>query len=404
MLTLYLSYLPWGADPGFYRFCDALILALASAALVYMSFLIFEVAGGPSNPGGRNLRRVVAAFIGLLFLVHPLQSFVVLYIWQRAACLACLFLFAAVCSYVTARSGKIRHPAGGYALTGLSFFAGMLSKENVIILPVILLLIEVTLFRASWRQTLRRALIIACVTLPVLALYSMIAHALHGPESNVAQGFLERLFENYAKSGLTVAEVFMTESRVWLSYVADVFAPFIREGRLVEAETVSRSLWSPPSTFIACSALLMGLVAGFALIRRAPMISFGLLWFVITLTPESALIPYYLFFGYRPILPMAGLLILIGWAAIRAAERRQASYSHLPVNAGIAIALVAGACFAYTTWERAKQWNPLQFWKSSYDRLPVFTKDVEKTPYLDVALNYGAELVRSGNDKEERPF
>ena len=84
-------------------------------------------------------------FLGILFTVHPLQSMVVLYAWQREAIMGCLFYYSALAAYVAVRSERIPLTAG-YGATAVLFLAGMLSKENVATLPVAVMLAEMTLF------------------------------------------------------------------------------------------------------------------------------------------------------------------------------------------------------------------------------------------------------------------
>ena len=201
----------------------------------------------------------------------------------------------------------------------------------MITLPVILALAEITLFRRSMKQAAGRMVIIACITAPALLAYIFIAHGLHGQESVVPRGFLDRLYHQYAKSGLSLFEALLTESRVWWEYVRCVVWPFAQDVPLLRAEIVSRSLWSPPATIFACAGALAIVALGAAFVRRLPVISFGLLWFVVTLIPESVLIPQYLYFGYRAILPMAGLLIALGWGTVD--RSRKAGDARIPAKA-----------------------------------------------------------------------
>ncbi len=137
MGTLYLNYLFTGMDPYAFRLFNAFILACTSTVLMVLSILVLELPG-LNLQGTRLEKRVVAVCIGLLFLVHPLQGLVVLYIWQREAIMACFFLFSALGVYVAGRSGKWIRPVPAYVATSLLFLAGILSKENVITLPVVL--------------------------------------------------------------------------------------------------------------------------------------------------------------------------------------------------------------------------------------------------------------------------
>ncbi len=104
MLSLYLNYLIHGMDPVYFRVFNALILAGTGIALMVMLNMIMLLhPSGVRSAGGQE--RMIVFLVGLLFVVHPLQVFAVLYIWQRQALMACLFYFSALAIYVAGREG-----------------------------------------------------------------------------------------------------------------------------------------------------------------------------------------------------------------------------------------------------------------------------------------------------------
>lgn len=390
MMSLYANYLFSGFSPLWFRLYNAAVLAAVGMLLALVSETVMGIPGvGPGTDATE--RRAVGAFLGLVFIVHPLQSLVVLYIWQREAIMACMFYLAALAAYLAGRVQLCRSTAW-YACTGGFFLCGMLTKENVITLPLILVLAEVTLLQSQGRQLLRRAAIIACLAIPVCIAYVLIIHSLHGPHSAHPEGILNRLLSHYQGVGLSWVQVALTESRVFFSYLGMIVFPFVWKVHLIEPMTYSLSLFDPPITALAFLGA-MGLVAiAVALARRNPLWSFGILFFFIVLIPESFLVPQYLYFGYRAILPMAGLL-LIGCSTITVVRWVQ---SCIPQRsawvAGAVVFVVPCSCLAAITWWQAQRWSPVEFWRDAFFRLPPFSQRVEHIPFLDVLSGFAAQM------------
>ncbi len=429
VLSLYLSHRLGGMDPFLFRVGNAVILAAAAMMVAVLYLLVMSIPGNsPLVPNPSRLP--IALFLGLFFVVHPLQSLVVLYVWQREAIMACFFYVAAVSAYVAARSGRL--PAGtGYFLTGLAFLGGMLSKENVVTVPVVLVLTELTLLREDpgtdrevprdsppsvereskglnarrtlWgRPLLSRIGVIGLITVPPFVMYVALTRYLHAMGSLTPRGIVYGITEYYHLSGLSPLFVALTECKVLCQYLGMVFVPFLFPVRLFQAQTISVSLLDTPWTLPACAGLLTLLVIGVWCARRHPIPAFGIFFFFVSLAPESSLIPQYLFFGYRAVLPMVGMLLVLGWVLNRIHQRLGSGLEKLVLPAVLGIVLLL---FGTTSVIRAGRWNPLDFWSDEYSRLPPVSARVEPLTYIDVLLNYGDTLVDAGEpDQAIRVF
>ncbi len=393
MLSLYANYRLFGMDASWFRVCNVILLAGAGVALAWLILVVLEI---PTLhvPTSAVHKRMVSLAMGLLFVVHPLQTFVVLYVWQRAAMMACLFYFASLGVYLGARSGRFVNHTRAYVAVGALFLAAMLSKENPAGFPLVLLIAELTLLGQSVGEAVKRVPRIILVTLPPLLVFVLCVHALHAPASDTPPSVMERMHEYYQMSGQTPIQVVLTQCRIFPEYLRMVVAPFAGPIELIRAETISTSLWDPPGTLIRCAGTLVMIVAGLVLIRRAPVVSFGLLFFVAALLPESVFMPKYIFFAYRPILSMAGPLLILGWAAVRLLRD-----AGLPLRVTAAAVLVLVSCgLGLQTIDQARKWNPITFWTDAYEKLPVYAPTVEKVAYLDVLVNFTGFLNRPGMD------
>ena len=392
MMSLYANYVLAGMDPYFFRVCNAAILGAAGAALMLLTLLIFSLPG-QANTQPRIHRLAIGGFLGLLFTVHPLQSFVVLYVWQREAILACFFYFSALATYLAIRSGRLSPPPQALVLVGVLFFAGLLTKENVATLPLTLIIAEVILFKENRKEFIQKACSIGAITLPPLIGYLYLTWILHGAQSEHPQGIVNRLLTYYGDSGLTLVQVVLTETRVVFSYLLTIVAPFWDNPQFMKAEIVSTSLWNPPITMAAFAGIIVMIYLAIRYREERPVEAFGIIFYLVALAPESLLIPHYLFFGYRPILSMAGILLILGrvivplvkWSETKP-QRRAYRFSI------VAVWLILVIAFGLQTFRQATRWNPLNFWSDAYLRLPALSEQVEKRPYWDILMNFSSEL------------
>jgi protein O-mannosyl-transferase len=400
MASLYLNYLLTGMDPSYFRWTNALMLGGTGLVLVLVCMTVFEIPG-LSAPGSTRERRGVCLVLGVLFVVHPLQTFVVLYIWQREALMGCCFYLAALGVYLVGRSRASRIGAPVYVCTAALFFAGMLSKENVVTLPLVLLLSEITLFRQDLRGLTERVAPIVILTGLPLAAYLLLMRSLGSSESAHTAGAVQRLVEYYRDAGINPVEVALTQSRVWFSYLFMILAPPPSGLPLLKAEIISRSLWSPPVTLSACIAVSGLLATGLALVRKRPVASFGIFFSLIVSAPEAFFIPQYLFCGYRAILPMVGVLLVLGDGILYVAERGRDRFPNPSLRlAAMSVLIVPVLYLSVVTVGQAGRWDPLLFWQAQYSRLPPISEDVEYRPYADILANYGQELIAAGRYRE----
>ncbi len=257
-----------------------------------------------------------AVLVAALWSLHPLHVSTVLYAVQRMAELAGLFAFTGAALYVRGRVVLLagRDLAGALymslALLGCGTLA-MLSKENGALLPTLLLIIEMVFFRlqlgTGTPRVFRPAIIVALVlpTLFVLGYLAYVWMVTDSPAPRRDFGPGERL---------------LTETRVLFHHVGQIFWPDVSRMSLLHGDyPVSRSLTEPTTTLWAALGWLV--VIGSALLsvyrRKAPVLAFGVLWFVAGHLLESTVIPLELVFEHRNYLPSYGLLFAAGYGLAR---------------------------------------------------------------------------------------
>ena len=256
-------------------------------------------------------RRWVALWITACWLLAPLLVSTVLYVTQRMAELATLFSLAALFAYVCGRERLADKRLPGLALmaAGLAVFwpLAILSKENGILVPILIIVIEIFFFRdARPREATRLAHGVLALAIAATALIG-IAIVSSSPDS---------VFFNYGYRPFTLWERVLTQCRVLFDYLANLLllpgaSPF---GVYHDDYPPSRGLLEPASTLLAAGAWLAVLVAGW-LTRgtRMGLLAFGLWFYLAAHLVESTILPLELYFEHRNYLPGVGVFFSLGY-------------------------------------------------------------------------------------------
>ncbi len=316
----------------------------------------------------------------LVFLLHPLQTQSVTYIAQRSASLAALFYCAALWLYGEARALQI---AGGSRLPTVLCFAGaamagmlgLFTKETALTLPFAIALYEFHFFngrrRIKWGHVV--AFTVFFVGIPAYL---------------VIRGFV-----NLDVAGaLPVLQYLLTQPSVWLTYLRLLVFPV---GQNLDYDfPVSHSVFEP---LTALGIVVIGLagIAGYKLFRNHRILSFGIVWFFLTLLPESSILPLPdVIFEHRLYLPMLGFAIFAAFLVYELTTEwdRWGLYAM--------IAIVFGA-LGVATFTRNEVWK---------DDVSLWTDVVAKSPkkargYLNLARAYSDRgLLNLASDNLQRAF
>jgi len=387
----------WRAG-GFYP----LAFKLSNLAIHLLNvLLVYALAGRLARLAGAGAASgAVALFAALLWGLHPLQLTSVLYVVQRMTSLAATFTLAAMLCWLqarerwqrpaeptsdtvgaasaandhaggpefaaeaaptdaatpgvdvlagpaprVARGGRNRRVTAGWLLAcGVFFVLGLLSKENAVLLPLYLAVIEFTLWRRADRPDAgRRAanrFFALTLALPLVAGVLLFAWQ---------PGLL---LDGYAGRPFTLGERLLTEARVLWVYVGLVLLPTpSRLGLYHDDIELSTWLLEPWTTLVALDGLALALGAALLLRRRAPAFSLGVLWFLAGHALESTVVPLEIAHEHRNYLPSFGLLFAAVYGV--AAFARRTSRAPLYGALGAAAALALG----FGTFGRAAEWH-----------------------------------------------
>jgi tetratricopeptide (TPR) repeat protein len=355
-----------------------LALHVMNGWLVYLVLLATLKTGAPTRSedgvGDNSLpREAIAVVSALLFVVHPIQTHAVTYVTSRFVLQASFFSLLSLLLYV-----KSRVAAGGPARCALhaaalaSAAAAMLTKEFTFTLPVVVALYDLTFLAGTIRARVKRLLPISATLFIIPALVFLQQGKLHALDSTM------RTITAADVSGISRLDYLLTQFRVIATYLRLLLLPVNQN---IDYDfPVYHSLSAPP---VLLSFLLLAALAATAvsLYRSAAgredapelrLAAFGILWFFITLSVESSILPLgELAAEYRLYLPSVGMITAFV-SALAFAARRLAGRSRLPFGVFTCFFAAAAVLLAVATHARNTVWkDEISLWEDAARKSPA---------------------------------
>lgn len=311
----------WGSWAPGYHLTNVLLHAGASVLAGYAAFLL---AGS---------RRVGLA-CGLLFAVHPVHVEAVANVANRKDVLAMLCVLAGLCCWL-----RVRRPWLRYGGTFGFYVLGLYAKEvAAAMLPVMLVVAEGLFGReeaSAWRRVRRAGLAVAPLALVAVAVALVFADdlAAYFEPASIARRTDGRIGDYGASLAASAGNL------------VDVFRLLVWPVRLaVDYPIVA---WAPasPRALLGIGLLAGWLAAAVVAWRRAPLVSFGLLWAVVAYLPCSSVVPlHHILVAERYLyVPSFGVCLVAAWGLDRAlVHASSARVRHVWIGAfGVLLGLAA---------------------------------------------------------------
>jgi tetratricopeptide (TPR) repeat protein len=346
MLSFALNRYFFGMAPYSYKTINLVIHLLTGFCLFLLSRLIVKSYQEFRSPSLSDSVAIwLPVIVGGLWLLHPLNLTSVLYIVQRMTSLATLFTVCGLCLYVIGRHRMLSGQAGmQLILLGLTIFGGLalLSKETGALLPLYMVIVEITLFRfRNSKGNFDRNIAAFFFLLLVIPAGLFTAYIINNPN-----------FLNYSARDFTLVERLLTEARVLVFYLKMVVMPSITELGLYHDDiAISRHLLDPPSTLYSLLILSGLLLTALLLLNKRPLASLGILWFFAGHAIESTIFPLEIAHEHRNYLADFGILLTITSVVA------QAPLCRLTPAIQTAVPALLLLLFFSTTWLRAEQWS-----------------------------------------------
>ena len=302
----------------------------------------------------------VGFFAALLFVSHPIQTQAVTYITQRFASMATMFYLASVCFYLKSRISSFYNKSSiPYVIAALlSALFGLFTKEIIITLPLVILMIEGLLFKSkdSYAENLgampKLKILLFCVLLVGFIspfLYSF----------KISNIFLsQKISGSHDGDIITLWSYLITQLKVWIVYLRLLFLPIFQN--IDHDFALSSSVFELKVMF--SYFVLMTIIFFASKIRIFyPVVTFSIFWFFITLSCE--MIPRrHVIFEHKLYLPSVGFCILLALFLSRLVRDKEKLKA---LTAAIIIGLSVLTVIRNNVWL-----SEVSLWEDAYSKSP----------------------------------
>ncbi len=326
--------------------------------------------------GLQCLPRSGAWVAAALFAVHPVHVEAVANGVGQAELWTALVLLSAMLIYVRDRQGGTPLPRGSFIAIVALYAVGMLIKENAIVLPALLVAAEIFLVKDSRRLGDRAAemrpllLWMAMVALAFLWVRTRVTGEIGGDTEHPALRHL-----GMGKRALLMLGLVPEFGRlfVWPNHLSADYSP-----QMVPGYAGWNAGLIPGVTLLMCLGILF-----FVAWTRWPVVTFGLSWLVISISPvANILIPSGILIAERTLLvPSVGVMLAVGALAPWIVERVEKQTRIVKIAA-------AGALAGLLTLGAARSAERTYIWK---DNESVFNMLI-----IDAPLDFKAHYVNGG--------
>ncbi len=369
--------LSFAIDYHFYQFnvigyhLTNLVIHLLTSLLVWWFLQLVLATPNWQNERIVKYKNLISLLAALVFVSHPVATEAVIYITQRYASLAALFYMAALCLYLKGRlEGKnIVAQYGFFFGCGLLIFAGMLTRPTVITCPLMIVLLEIYFLNISdyWRFFKDWSKWIYLVPIVFIVIFIPNVYSFN------LSGILKQQLVSYSHDHeiITSGSYFLTQARVLCTYIRLLFIPI--DQRFDYDYPLSYSFFEP-ATFLSFLILVLIFWTAARLFKNHKLISFGILWFFVTLSVESTIIPiHYVIAEYRLYLPLVGFSLVL-------ANLFFYFIKNFRLCTALLLTVVLG--FSYLTIKRSQIWQEeVKFWEDAVKKAPNKSR-----PYDNLAV------------------
>ena len=382
-LSLALNYHLGGLDVLGYHLFNLAVHLISAVLVCWLVRLTFLCPGMKEEKISRHAN-LISLFAGLIFVAHPIQTQAVTYIIQRAASMAAMFYLASLCLYVKSRLARedvIASPKGEaiyYTGSLVMAIAAMFTKETAITLPLMILLYEYFFLknRDVSQLLIGRRPYLFLLTLLIIPLTMLFT------ETGAA-----RLHQLSSEPGISPSHYLFTQFRVMITYVRLVFLPFNQN--IDYDYPVYKNLfeWPVLLSLLFLSVILYGAKRLFLKYRLA---SFGIIWFFMTLLPESSFLPIKdVIYEHRLYLPMAGFSLFlvsgIYYLLLTVRQLKILRFAQEDNGRNVVVVLtIIIACYSLMAYQRNNAWkDELTLWGDTIQKSPHKTR-----AYINLAFAY----------------
>ena len=364
-LTFFLNHQFSGWNPYSWHVVNVGIHILNAMLTFWLTHLILK-SPKMHTLNNHKATHIIPFGVALLFLVHPIQTQSVSYIYQRLTSLATCFYLLSLCCYAqwrwnqTTNNTKLCAQPWKNFLCVLLFFVSavlaMMTKEISFTLPIMVFLLEVFFYSERWqdfylnrsRRILLAGLLLLGLIIPFLLKFDYRTIFLYQVPSGSHLGDTINVY-TYA---LTQPGVILYYLKLWFfPYTQNFYYDF----------SVSTSFFDYHVLGSLCIILII-LFSAKALYTKYTMISFGICWFFVSLLVESSVIPIrHVIWEHRLYLPCYGLCLGVVSSLFYLKKRR-----HAYMIFGLIVCVLS-----FLTFQRNSVWaTEIKLWEDVVRKSP----------------------------------
>ncbi len=300
-----------------------LMLHIANGVMLYFILLRTINAPQPNPPpqGGRVRLRVFSAinfrlplYASLIFIAHPIQTQAVTYIVSRSSVLATTFYLLTLLLFIKGFWSNPANPGNPINSKNLYFIGafftsclGMGTKQEVATLPLMLLIYDYYFISKGDWNVLKAHYKIHLAIFFTIAITFYLSGSFPGLETFISFDYVKGVPIPYQEP-ITSFQYFLTQLHVIPYYIRLLFIP--ANLNLDYDWPITRNIDLPTVFFFVL--LISLIIAAIILFRKVRLISFGIIWFFVTLSVTSSFIVIYdVIFEHRLYLPSIGFAMVM---------------------------------------------------------------------------------------------
>lgn len=363
----------WPADPYYFKLTN-LILHLFNGGLLFVVsnkiLLLLKI--------NCNEAKIMAIVNMTIWLLHPFFVSTTLYVIQRMAMLPATFILLGFYIYLTGREIIINNKNKGRLLLFVSVYIftilAVLSKENGVILPILLLILEYTLIANTNNHKLSKHEKLYLLTLPSTIIIAAFIYK------------IPSFISGYDIREFTAFERLLTQPRVIFTYLYHLFVPeYFTEGIYGDGFQVSKSLINPITTLYSFISLIFLLIGAILIKRRYPLLTFVILFYFTSHLIESSIIPLEIYFEHRNYLPALFLFLPLSVFLVKLTRKSKVYY--------IATVFII-TTLAFTTHLRTNLWSSnFKIFMLTADKFPQSVRAVEAKAMILFSRGFSIEAI-----------
>lgn len=354
LLSFLLNDNTWPSHAPWFKITNLLIHMLVGLLICWSTLLLLRL-----YQVSEDKAIWMAVLSSGLWLLHPYFVSTTLYVVQRMAQLATLFMMAGLLGYLHGRLILEIRPRAAYIWMtislGLGTLLAVLSKENGALLPLLVLVVEFCKPGAALKQPALWWRVVV-LWLPSIAVLAGLVRLINfSPDA-----WPNRPFDQ--------PERLLSECRIIWEYLFHLYVPRVEgRGLFQDGYQISRGWFDPISTLYSAIGLVALITSVILVRKRWPLVSLAVLFYFASHLVESTVVALELYFEHRNYAAAVFLFLPVAQGLVYLSEKVRPFVIVL-------ITTVVFSVLTVMTWQRANLWSNTDnlelFWAYSTPESP----------------------------------